>query len=62
MIIVTSDYDYNINKLDETRNIVENTILKHEQKNGGNYGKVIKVKCLAEILDKMKKQNRKHNH
>ena len=31
MIIVTSEYDYNINKLDETRNIVENSRLDHEQ-------------------------------
>ena len=54
MIIVTSEYDYNINKLDETRNIKENTILEDEQKYGGNYRKIIKVNCVADFLDKTK--------
>ena len=53
MIIVTSECDYKINKVDETRNIVENTVLEHEQKYGGKYRKIIKVKCVAEFLDKV---------
>ena len=52
MNIVTSENDYKINKFDETRNIVENTVLEHEQKYGGNYRKSIKVKYVAEFLDK----------
>ena len=41
-------------KLDETRNIVENTILEYEQKDGVAYRKSVKVKCVAEFLDEIK--------
>ena len=44
MIIITREYDYIIDKLNETRNIVENTILEHERKYGSYYLKSVKVK------------------
>ena len=44
-------------KLGETRNIVEDTILEYEQKYGVDYRKSVKVRCVAEILDK--KRNKK---
>ena len=37
MIILTGSYDYYNIKLNETRNIIENTLLKHKQKNGTTY-------------------------
>ena len=43
MIIITSEHVYNIKKLKETHNIVENTILEHEQKYGSDYFKIVKV-------------------
>ena len=49
MIIITSEYDYNINKFYETRDIVENTILEYEQKYVADYLKSVKVKCVAEF-------------
>ena len=58
MIIITSEYDYNNIKLNETRNIVENTILAYEQKYGVDYLKSIKVKCVAEFLDKIKNETK----
>ena len=58
MIIITSEYVYNNSKLNETRNIVENTILEHEQKYGGYYLKRVKVKSVAEVLDKIKSETK----
>ena len=52
-MVITSEYDYNIKKMDETRNIVENTILEHKQKYGVKYRKFIKVRCVAEFLEKV---------
>ena len=42
-MIITSEYNYINIKLNETRNIVENTILEHEQKYGGDYRKIVKI-------------------
>ena len=52
MIIITSEYTYYNNKLDETCNFVENTLLEHEQKYCADYLRSVKVKCFAEFLDK----------
>ena len=59
MIIITSEYDYNNLKLNETRNIVEDTILEYEQKYGCDYLKSVKVKCVAEFLAKTKNETKK---
>ena len=53
-MIITSEYVYNNIKLNETRNIVENTLEEYKQKYGGNYPRSVKVKCDAEFLDKIK--------
>ena len=44
MTIITSEYVYNNIKLNETRNIVENTLLEHKQKYGANYHRSLEVK------------------
>ena len=62
MINITSEFDYNKVELNETRNIVENTQVENEQKYCANYRRSIKVKCVAEFLDKMKKRNKNYNH
>ena len=56
MIIITEDYVYNNIKLDETHNIVENTLLENIQKCGTNYHRSVEVKCVAEFLDKVKNE------
>ena len=61
-MIITSEYVYNIIELNETRNIVENTLEEHKQKYSGNYPRCIKVECVATFLDKIKKRNKKYNH
>ena len=58
MTIITSEYVYNIKKLKETHIIVENTILEHERKYGGYYFKIVKVKFVAEFLDKIKNETK----
>ena len=58
MIIITSEYDYNNIKLNETRNIVENTLLEYEQKYGYDYRKSVEVKCVAEFFDKIKNETK----
>ena len=54
----TSEDVYNIVELVETCKIVENTLQEYEQKNGGNYRKIVKVICFAEVLDKVKDQKK----
>ena len=53
MLIITSDYNYYNIKLDEIYNIVENTLLKHEQKCTVGCRVMVNVKCIAEFLDKI---------
>ena len=57
-MIITSEYIYNNIQLNETSNIVENTVPEHEQKHGGYYRKIVKVWCVAEFLDKMKNETK----
>ena len=52
-IIVTSENNYKI---------VENPLLEHEQKYGRNYRKNMKVKCVADFLDKIINETKKYNH
>ena len=52
MIITTSEYNYYNIKSNETCNIVENTLQEHEQNYGVEHLKIVKVKCVAEFLDK----------
>ena len=55
-MIVTSEYVYNNNKLNETRKIIENTLEEYERKYGFNFNKVINVNCIADFLDKIKNE------
>ena len=52
----TSEYVYNTIKLNDTRNIVENTIL--ECKYGATPNRNVKVKCTAEFLDKINNETK----
>ena len=60
-ITIESEYVYNNLKLNESLNIVEITILAHEQKYGGDYLKRVKVKCVAEFLDKKRYKKISHS-
>ena len=54
MIIITSENIYNNIKINETRNIVENTLEKYKQKCGGTYRRSVKIECSAIFWDKIK--------
>ena len=58
MTVVTSEYVYDNIKLNETRNIVENTLKDYVQKHGNDYRKSMKVKCIAEFLDETKNETK----
>ena len=58
MIVITSEYDYNFIKLDETRNIVEKTEEDCRRKYNANC-ETKKVICVFEFLDKIKKNETK---
>ena len=45
-------------KLNETRNIVENTLEEYKQKCGGNYRRSVKVECVATFWDKIKNETK----
>ena len=47
-----TEYVYNNIQLNETRNIVENTLLEYERKYGLNCHRVGKVEFIAKFLDK----------
>ena len=57
-MIITSEYVYTNIKLNETRNIVENTKLEHEQEYGENYPRSVKVECVATFFDKIKNETK----
>ena len=44
--------------MNEIRNIVENTLQKYEQKFGWKFYRRVKVKCVAECLDKIKNETK----
>ena len=50
---IIGEYVYSNIELNETRNIVENTLLQYEQKYSADYSRSVKVKCVAEFLDKI---------
>ena len=58
MIIVTSEYVYDNIKLNETRNIVEDTLQEYGQKYGNDYHKRVKVRCDAKCLGKIKNKTK----
>ena len=44
--------------MDETRNIVENTLQEYEEKYGWNYYRRVKVKGVAEFSEKIKNETK----
>ena len=52
-MIVTCEYFYDKIKLNETRNIVQNTIEEYEEENGYKVYRGEKVKCVAQFYDKI---------
>ena len=54
----TSEYVYNIIKLDETRKNIENTLHESEQKYGASYRRIIEIICIAKFLDKIKNETK----
>ena len=44
--------------MNETRNIVENTLQEYKQKSDRKNRRPVKVKCVAEFLDKIKNEKR----
>ena len=57
-MIITCEHVYNNKKLDETRNIVENTLQEYELKYGWNYHRSVQVKCVAIFLDRIKNETK----
>ena len=51
-LIITSEYVYDNIKLNETGNILQNTIEEYEETYGFKQNRVVKVKCIAEFYDK----------
>ena len=47
-MIITGEYVYDNNKLNETRNILQNTIEECEKTYGFNYDRVAKIKSVSE--------------
>ena len=56
---ITNEYVYNNIKINETRNIVENTLEECKEKCGGNYRRSVKVECVATFLDKINNETKK---
>ena len=52
-MINTNVYVYNNLKLNETRNIIENTLLEFDQEYDYNYNTEIVVKCNINFFDKL---------
>ena len=52
-MIITSEYVYDNIKLNETRNILQNTIEEYEKENGFYLYREVKVRCVGEISDKI---------
>ena len=56
MLIITVEYNFYNIKLDELCNIVETTLLKHEQKCTVGCRGLVKVECIADFLDEIKNE------
>ena len=52
-MIVTSEYVYDNNKLNETRNFVQNTIEEYEKEYGFSLYRDVKVRCVGEFFYKI---------
>ena len=61
-VIYTSECVYIKIKLKKTPKIKDNTLQEYEQKFGANYCSSVKMKCVAEILDRIKKRNKKYDN
>ena len=44
--------------MNETHNIIENTLLEYERKYGFNCNRIVKIKCVTKFLDKIKKETK----
>ena len=62
MFNITSEYNYHNINLDETCNIVLNTLLKHKQKCTVACGGMVKIECIADFLDKTKNEVKNYNN
>ena len=58
MIIVTSEYNFINPKLNEIKDILTNTRLKHDRKNGDNCCDKIEIKCNIKFFDKIKNKTK----
>ena len=56
----TSEFVYNYNEMNETRNIVGNTLLEYERKYGANFCRSVKVKCVAKFYIKQNTKEKKY--
>ena len=54
-----SEFFYNNIKLNETHNIIENTLQEYELKYYVDYSKDVRVNCVVEFSDKMKNERKK---
>ena len=54
----TIEYVYDNIKLNETRIIIENTLLEYHQKYGYNYNTEVEVKCIVKFFDKIENETK----
>ena len=59
-MIVTCEYVYDNIKLNETRNILQNTIEEYKKGYGFDLYRDVKVECFGEVYDKKRKKNYYH--
>ena len=52
-MIITSEHVYDNVILNETRNILQNSIEEYDKEYGFNYIRVVKNKCVGEFFDKI---------
>ena len=52
-MIITSEYVFDNIKLNETRNILQNTIEEYEKEYGFDLYRDVKVRCVGEVCDKI---------
>ena len=52
-MIITSEYIYDNIKLNETRNILQNTIEEYENEYGFDLYRDVKVRCIGEFYEKI---------
>ena len=51
--IITNEYAYKNIKLNQIHNLIENIIDEYDEEFGFNINRVVKVKCIAELYDKI---------